>query len=93
MNLQQTIADLEKQAAQYTDAANSLRALLQQEKTGQTTGQTTSQPKAAVKAASKKAASKGRKKASKKAAVSPETRAKISEALRASHAARKAKSA
>ena len=95
MNLQQTINELEAQAAQYTEAAKNLRALLQQG----TTSAPASQPKAASKAASKtaskaapkKAAAKSAKKAGKKSGVSAETRAKISEALRASHAARKAK--
>ena len=89
MNLQETIAELEKQAAQYTEAANALRALLDQETTSKVA---TPSPAAGRKAAPRKAAAKGSKKASKKAVVSPETRAKISEALRASHAARKAQS-
>lgn len=85
MNLKQTIAELEQQAARYTEAANTLRSLQQN---GNMT--LASAPKVA------KAASKpGRKPNSskKKSKVSPETRAKISEALRASHAARKAASA
>jgi len=86
MNLEQTIADLEKQAAQYTEAANSLRALL---KAGTSAPKVASQPKVTRKYAAKKGAGKSKKQSSK-AAVSPETRAKISEALRASHAARKA---
>ena len=88
MNLQQTITELEAQAAQYTEAANQLRALL-----GTTSAPAASQPKAAAKAAPKKAAAKSAKKAGKKSAVSAETRAKISEALRAAHAARKANAA
>lgn len=90
MNLQETIAELEKQAAQYTEAANTLRALLDQETTVATSVSAQAGGRKSAKAAPRKAAGKGRKKAGKKAAVSPETRAKISEALRASHAARKA---
>lgn len=89
MNLEQTIADLENQATQYTEAANSLRALLQQEKTSQSVGR----PGSSAKTASRKAPARSKKQGRKKGAVSDETRAKISEALRASHAARKAQAA
>ena len=88
MDLQQTIAELEKQAAQYTEAANSLRTLLQQEGASRTAGQS----RTSAKVAPRKAAAKSSRKGSKKSPVSAETRAKISEALRASHAARKARS-
>ena len=93
MNLEQTIADLEQQAAQYTEAANTLRSLL-----GQGGGQAATASKAgagksnAGRRASKKAGAAKKRQGSRKAAVSPETRAKISEALRASHAARRAQS-
>ena len=93
MNLEQTIADLDRQAAQYTEAANALRSLL-----GQGGGQAPAASKAgagksnAGRKASKKAGAAKKRQGSRKAAVTPETRAKISEALRASHAARKAQS-
>jgi len=89
MNLEQTITDLEKQATQYTEAANSLRALLQQGKTSQPVGRHGN----SAKVASKKAPARSKKQGRKKGAVSDETRAKISQALRASHAARKAQTA
>ena len=92
MNLQETIAELENQAAQYTEAANTLRALLEQEATGKVAAPAKAATKTAAQKVAKGAPRKARKKAGKKAAVSPETRAKISEALRASHAARKAQS-
>lgn len=90
MNLQETIADLEKQAAQYTQAANTLRGLL-----GQGGGQSRASGQSAGgrKAAGKGGAAKGgarKKRQGARKAVSPETRARISQALKASHAARKA---
>jgi hypothetical protein len=83
MNLKQTIEELEQQARQYQQAADALRAI----------GQNGSAPEPAPtqKAAkpANQAASKGNK-AKKKPKVSEETRAKISQALKAAHAAKKA---
>jgi hypothetical protein len=86
MDLQKTIEGLEAQAAQYTEAANALRALV--EKNG-------SQPAAKAKPGRKadaqpaaKAAKKGRR--GKRGPVSEETRAKIAAAIKARHAEKKA---
>ena len=76
MNLTQTIEDLEKQARQYAQAAQTLRAIVGKSGTGTSTS----------KSGAKRAGKKG---ARKKSRVSAETRAKISAALKASHAERK----
>src|SRR5690606_22129461 len=105
MNLQQTIAELEKQAQQYLDAANALRAL--QANGAATNGAahnspaasaltsadsaTTTKPKQT--ASGKKASAKANKSTGQKRYVSPETRAKIAAAIKARHAARKAAAA
>lgn len=90
MNLKQTIAELEEQAARYTEAANALRALL--EKEGSITLPATRATKTAAATAEAAPAAKrrGRKKGSKRGPVSEETRRKIAEALRAKHAEKKA---
>lgn len=85
MDLQKTIADLDAQAAQYTEAANALRALL---------GNSGSQPTTAKVAAGRKAGAKkgaGKKDGrSKRGPVSQETRDKIAAAIKARHAEKKA---
>jgi hypothetical protein len=84
MNLQETIAELERQAAQYSQAADALRALLGEPapaKRGR---------KAGTKVAGKK---RGPRKGRKRGPISEETRAKIAAALKKAHAARKARSA
>jgi hypothetical protein len=97
MDLKQTIAELEAQAARYTDAANALRALLDNE--GAVALPATRAPRATKAAAAPVAADaadaaapkrRGRKKGSKRGPVSEETRRKIAEALRAKHAEKKA---
>jgi len=93
MNLEQTIADLEKQAAQYAEAAKTLRSLLGQGSNQTAASKPTSGRSAASRTAPRKAGAKKQKQGGKKAAVTAETRAKISAALRASHAARKAQPA
>ena len=93
MNLQETIAALEKQAAQYTEAANTLRQLVQQEGGQSVAVKAVTKAAAPAKKSAKKASAVKKKQGGRKSAVSEETRAKISEALRASHAARKAQSA
>lgn len=99
MNLQQTIADLEKQAQQYLDAANALRALQANGNTsngGVVASATASDDEAAPKrkqsASAKRATAKAAKNGQKRY-VSPETRAKIAAAIKARHAARKAAAA
>ena len=92
MDLQKTIADLEAQAAQYTEAAKTLRALV---------GTTDNQPqtvaaeaglgrKGGDKQGTRKAAKKDGR--SKRGPVSQETRDKIAAAIKARHAAKKADS-
>ena len=93
MNLQETIAALEKQAAQYTEAANTLRQLVEQEGGQSAAVKTVAKSAVAAKKSAKKPGAAKKKQGGRKSVVSAETRAKISEALRASHAARKAKSA
>lgn len=94
MDLKQTIAELERQAAQYTEAANALRAL-------QNGGASSApaavaeaiapvrrrgrQPKAQGAAGAKPAAKKAGKAQGQKRYVSPETRAKIAAAIKARH--------
>jgi hypothetical protein len=110
MDLSQMIADLEKQAAQYTEAANALRTLQSQGGAAQAaapaatarnnkignkaTGRAAVAPQAkapqAKPAQAKAASSKGKKAGSQKRVVSPETRAKIAAAIKASHDARRA---
>jgi hypothetical protein len=90
MDLQKTIADLEAQAAQYTEAANALRALV--EKSGNQAQPAAAKARPGRKAGAKQRAGKAAKKdgRSKRGPVSEETRAKIAEAIRARHAAKKA---
>lgn len=85
MDLQKTIADLEAQARQFTEAANALRALAGGEKSGAKVGRKPG-PKPGRKAVAKKAG----KKRGRKGPMSPETKAKIAAAQRAAHARRKA---
>jgi hypothetical protein len=82
MDFQQTIVELEKQAAKLTEAANVLRALQ---------GGATSATKqgAKVAGAGKVGRKRGPKKGSKRV-VSPETRAKLAEAMTRRHAQKKA---
>ena len=96
--MQQTIDELEQKAAEYTQAANSLRALLPYENTSGASGASangnTSVAKsqastrgAANKGASQKAASPkviGQQQG-KRAPMSAETRAKIAAAVKARH--------
>jgi hypothetical protein len=101
MNLQKTITELEQKAAEYTQAANSLRALLPYENTSGASGASgasangnTSVAKsqastrgAANKGASQKAASPKviGQQQGKRAPMSAETRAKIAAAVKARH--------
>jgi cell division septum initiation protein DivIVA len=98
MNLQQTISELEQKAAEYTQAADSLRVLLRYENTGGTSGSgrngSTAGAKAeastrgtAKKGAKEKAASPtvAGKQQGKRAPMSPETRAKLSASAKARH--------
>lgn len=94
MDLRKTIADFEQKAADYTEAANSLRALLAHE-----TGSAPSPVRVAATAAntsgtatSKRGRKPGRQ-SGKRGAVSEETKAKIAAAMRAKHQARKAAAA
>jgi len=82
MNLEQTIAELDKQAAKYAEAANGLRALLQD---GGGSSAATAQPARATRGRAKQGSAKtdGRKKV--KRVVSPETRARLAESMRARH--------
>ncbi len=99
MNLQQTIDELEAQAVRYTEAANALRVLLENEgavSIPATKAPVTRTPRAAAAPAAAEAIDptapkrRGRKKGSKRGPVSEETRRKIAEALRAKHAEKKA---
>ncbi len=98
MNLQQTINELEQKAADYTQAANSLRALLPHENTNGTSGvgrkQTT--PSAQTPSSTRIGGGKGTAKntspaktAGKRAPMSAEARAKIAAAVKARHAQRR----
>jgi hypothetical protein len=93
MNLQQTITELEQKAAEYTQAANSLRALLAYKNTNGTSGAGSNGSAAGVKslASTRGAVNKGAgqkasspkvagKQQSKRAPKSAETRAKIAAA-------------
>jgi hypothetical protein len=101
MNLQKTITELEQKAAEYTQAANSLRALLPYENTSGASGARTygSNGKTAV-AKSQASTRGGAKKVAKQKTASPkvigqqqgkrapmsaETRAKIAAAVKARH--------
>jgi hypothetical protein len=97
MDLQATIAQLEKQAAQFTEAANVLRALLPE----QDAVKTATAPAAKTIEEATPPRRRGRRPGSKNKAavtksgrprktVSPETRAKIAAAIKASHEARRA---
>jgi hypothetical protein len=88
MNLQQTIEDLVRQAAQYTEAADALRTLLQ------STGSADSSAQDGVSGQEATPRRRGRKpkgsteaKTGKKGkrSISPETRAKIGAAMKARH--------
>src|SRR3712207_1512954 len=86
MDLQQTIEDLERQAAKYTEAANSLRALLQNEGSdqGDLLQQATGSARGGKRArggASTRAGKKSGK--GNKRSISEETRAKMAAAARA----------
>ena len=87
MNLKQTIDELERQAKQYQQAADALRAIGQNGATPSASKQKGTKP--AAKSSSKSGGSKSGK-AKKLSTVSEETRAKISNALKDSHAAKKA---
>ena len=81
MDLQKAIADLEAQAAQYREAADRLRAL--------SSGNTPQEaPQTANKAVRTRAA-KPAAKAKPKRIMSPEARARIGEATRARHQAKR----
>jgi hypothetical protein len=89
MNLQQTIADLERQAAQYTEAANALRTLMQN--TGSADGSAQNgipEQEAVPRRRGRKpkggAEAKTGKKGNKRS-ISPETKAKIGAAMKARH--------
>jgi hypothetical protein len=109
MNLQKTIEELEGKAAEYTEAANSLRTLLPYEHANgnsqtRASGQNGSVSSSKVKAkpgpkrqlstqgAAQTSAkqTKGQKTTGKRSPVSPETRAKISAAIKARHQQKKA---
>lgn len=93
MNLKQTIAELEAQAARYTEAADMLRGLLEKEGSVALPAPRAGRPPKAVTAeavAAPAAKRRGRKKGSKRGPVSEETRRKIADALRAKHAEKKA---
>jgi cell division septum initiation protein DivIVA len=95
MNLQQTINELEQKAAEYTQAANSLRALLPYVNKSGISGAGTNSSTSGAKAqastrgrAKKRAASSPQvagKQQGKRAPMSVETRAKIAAAARARH--------
>jgi hypothetical protein len=86
MNLQQTIADLEKQAAKYTEAANALRELQSGESSSaKALGRVPMTRRGRKPAGVAKAG--GRK--GGKRVVSAETRAKLAEAMRRRHQQRK----
>ena len=93
MDLRKTIAELEEQARQFTEAANALRALLGAEATPAKAGRKVAGKKRGRKPGSKNAAKPGPKpgrKAGRKSGMTDETRAKIAAALKAAHARRKA---
>jgi hypothetical protein len=111
MKLQQTIDELEKKAAQYTEAANALRIVLSQEQSNNGGGASTNGSNGSSSGASgsngsrtvaraqsngvankvaKAKKTEGKKPGRKRAAVSPETRAKISAAIKERHKQRKA---
>jgi hypothetical protein len=83
MDFQQTIAELEKQAAKLTEAANVLRALQ-----GSVTSTVTKRG-AKVAPEGKVGRKRGPKKGSKRV-VSAETRAKLAEAMTRRHAQKRA---
>jgi hypothetical protein len=118
MKLQQTIDELEKKAAQYTEAANALRIVLSQEQSnngggasangsngsssGSSNGASGSNGSRTVARAqsngvgnkvAKAKKTEGKKPGRKRGAVSPETRAKISAAIKERHQQRKAQAA
>jgi hypothetical protein len=92
MDLQKTIAGLEAQAAQYTEAANTLRALVEKNvskpQPQPAAAKATPGRKAGVKQSAGKAAKKDGR--SKRGPVSQETRDKIAAAIKARHAEKKA---
>jgi hypothetical protein len=89
MNLQQTIDELEEQAAKYAQAANSLRMLLDE---GISLPSEDSAPtntrQQSVKAPKDNAQTKGRK-SGKKRVVSAETKAKLAASMKARHQQRR----
>ncbi len=92
MDINQIVAELEDQAARYAQAANALRTLLPlKEPAIPAVVRQAIAPKSAAKAASGKGKSANGGK--KKSAVSDETRAKISAAIKAAHERRKAAAA
>ncbi len=93
MNLQQTIDELEQQAAKYTEAANTLRALLGENvalPTEEVASVNVTRPgrKPKVDNATKSNGAKG--KTGKKRVVSDEVRARLSASMKARHAQRRA---
>ena len=94
MDLQKSIADMDSKAADYTRAANALRALLEGAGGGDSTRTAaTPLPSATGKSGRSAATAAGRKGKGGKRTMSPETRAKIAAAARARNAARKATAA
>ncbi len=95
MNLQQTINELEQKAAEYTQAANSLRALLPYENANGTSGTgangntSGAKSQASTRGDAKKGAAASPKVAGqqqgKRAPMSAETRTKIVVAVKARH--------
>ena len=82
MNLQQTIADLEKKAAEYTEAANALRALLNGRPAPDGATERPAPPNQSGTRARGGRGTKAGKKANKRV-VSAETRAKMAAAAKA----------
>src|SRR4028118_2122650 len=82
MNLQKTIADLEQQAAKYTEAANALRALVDSSPAPDAAPEQATTTKQGSKGAQRRAGTKGSKKGSKRT-MSAEARAKIGAATKA----------
>jgi len=93
MNLQQTIAELEQQAAKYTQAANTLRALLDTEQNEQPTEEPAPEETGPASATPTQNGTRRRgrtsNKGNKKSGLSAETRAKISEGMKLRHQQKK----
>lgn len=98
MDLQKTINELEAQAAQYTEAAKSLRSLLSNGQTAPAVRQevrptrtnTSTKPQANKTSGKTTDKAKATDKGNGRRAMSPETRAKLSAAAKARHAAKRA---